>query len=149
MARYAGQLLAPAESFGLRPRLFLPFRHKKGTFILFWPLFGHCLCQEATIKKSDFFCQKKGKENQLKQLSSQFCHLRRLFFDQSCQVHPISEFRGGSTSLKNGERRTEILVSNIGQLPSSYRSCLPPYCNGLLPKSSNSGQRPEKTYRMT
>ena len=29
-ARYAGLLLAPAEGFGLRPRLFLPFGQKKG-----------------------------------------------------------------------------------------------------------------------
>ena len=28
-ARYAGLLLAPAEGFGLRPRLFLPFGPKK------------------------------------------------------------------------------------------------------------------------
>ena len=30
MARYVGQLLAPAESFSLRPRHFLPFGQKKG-----------------------------------------------------------------------------------------------------------------------
>ena len=35
-ARYAGLLLAPAEGFGLRPRLFLPFGQKKS--------FSRCLC---------------------------------------------------------------------------------------------------------
>ena len=35
-ARYAGLLLAPAEGFGLRPRLFLPFGQKK--------IFSLCLC---------------------------------------------------------------------------------------------------------
>ena len=39
-ARYAGLLLAPAESFGLRPRLFLPFGQKKELIIQFWPIFG-------------------------------------------------------------------------------------------------------------
>ena len=29
-ARYAGLLLAPAEGFGLRPRIFLPYGPKKG-----------------------------------------------------------------------------------------------------------------------
>ena len=35
-ARYAGLLLAPAEGFGLCPRLFLPFRQKKELIMLFW-----------------------------------------------------------------------------------------------------------------
>ena len=35
-ARYAGLLLASAEGFGLRPRLFLPFGQKKS--------FSRCLC---------------------------------------------------------------------------------------------------------
>jgi hypothetical protein len=39
-ARYAGLLLAPAESFGLRPRIFLPFGQKKELIIQFWPIFG-------------------------------------------------------------------------------------------------------------
>ena len=39
-ARYAGLLLAPAEGFGLWPRLFLPFGQKKELFMLFWPIFG-------------------------------------------------------------------------------------------------------------
>ena len=32
VARYAGLLLAPAEGFGLRPRLFLPFGQKKRAY---------------------------------------------------------------------------------------------------------------------
>jgi hypothetical protein len=36
-ARYAGLLLAPAESFGLRPRLFLPFGQKKSFLCCFGP----------------------------------------------------------------------------------------------------------------
>ena len=34
-ARYAGLLLAPAEGFGLRPRLFLPFGQKKSFLCCF------------------------------------------------------------------------------------------------------------------
>ena len=33
--RYAGLLLAPAEGFGLRPSLFLPFGKKKKRFYIF------------------------------------------------------------------------------------------------------------------
>ena len=43
MARYAGLLLAPAEGFGLRPRLFLPFGQKKSflcCFVPFLAIFG-------------------------------------------------------------------------------------------------------------
>ena len=36
-ARYAGLLLAPAESFGLWPRLFLPFGQKKSLLCCFGP----------------------------------------------------------------------------------------------------------------
>ena len=40
-ARYAGLLLAPAEGFGLRPRLFLPFeRRRKKLIMLFWQILG-------------------------------------------------------------------------------------------------------------
>ena len=38
-ARYAGLLLAPAEGFGLRPRLFLPFGQKRADYAVlahFW-----------------------------------------------------------------------------------------------------------------
>ena len=42
-----------------------------------------------------------------------FCHLRRLVFNQSSPVHPVSESRGGNLNVTNGER-TKILVSNIG-----------------------------------
>jgi hypothetical protein len=43
-ARYAGLLLAPAEGFGLRPRLFFALRAKKELFMLFWPIFGNFWC---------------------------------------------------------------------------------------------------------
>ena len=52
-------------------------------------------------------------------LFSYFCHLRRLVFDQSSPVNPISESRGGyrerhgQTDGRMDGRRTEILVSNI------------------------------------
>ena len=36
-ARYAGLLLAPAEGFGVRPRLFLPFGQKKSLLCCFGP----------------------------------------------------------------------------------------------------------------
>ena len=36
MARSAGQLLAPVEGFGLRPRIFLPFGQIKGLLCHFW-----------------------------------------------------------------------------------------------------------------
>ena len=43
--------------------------------------------------------------------------MRILVFDQSSPVHPVSESRGGITSVTDGRkegRSTEILVSNIG-----------------------------------
>ena len=39
--------------------------------------------------------------------------MRRLVFDQSSPVHPVSESRGGTLSVTKDER-TEILVSNFG-----------------------------------
>ena len=39
-ARYAGLLKAPAEGFGLWPRLFLPYGHKK-SITLFVLILGH------------------------------------------------------------------------------------------------------------
>ena len=48
-ARYAGLLLAPAEGFGLRPRLFLALRAKKELFMLFWPIFGDFWCPLVTV----------------------------------------------------------------------------------------------------
>ena len=49
-------------------------------------------------------------------LSSQFSNIRRTQFDQSSPVQPVSDFRGGSTSVteKDEGRTKEILVSNIG-----------------------------------
>ena len=42
-------LLAPAEGFGLRPRLFLPFGQKKRRFfMLFWLPLGHFWCSVVT-----------------------------------------------------------------------------------------------------
>ena len=43
--------------------------------------------------------------------------LRRLVFDQSSPVHPVSESRGGTLSVTEkdkGRRTEEILVSNFG-----------------------------------
>ena len=49
---------------------------------------------------------------------------RRLVFDQSSLVHPISESRGGSTSVtEDGWNRTEMLMSNIGGLISIQTPC--------------------------
>ena len=53
-------------------------------------------------------------------LFSLFCQFRRLVFDQSSPVHPVSESTRGTMSVTHrrpDERtRTEILVSNIGLL---------------------------------
>ena len=55
------------------------------------------------LKKSIFFNpnilkeKNLGKKNQM--LFSQFCHLRRLVFDQSSPVPPVSESRGGGPCL--------------------------------------------------
>ena len=61
-------------------------------------------------------------------LFSYFCQLRRLVFDQSSLVQPVSEYRGGPLSMTDGgEGQTmEILVSNIGYIlfPSSIVSRL-------------------------
>ena len=41
--------------------------------------------------------------------------MRRLVFDQSSPVHPVSEYRGGGLSVTKDEVRSpEILVSNFG-----------------------------------
>ena len=47
-----------------------------------------------------------------------FSNIRRTRFDQSSPVQPVSDFRGGSTSVteKEDEVWTEILVTNIGRL---------------------------------
>ena len=47
-------------------------------------------------------------------LSSQFSNIRRTGFDESSPVQPISEYRGGTLSVTDDGRRTEILVSNFG-----------------------------------
>ena len=39
-----GLLLAPAEGFGLQPRLFFALRAIKELFMLFWPIFGNFWC---------------------------------------------------------------------------------------------------------
>ena len=44
-ARYAGLLLAPAECFGLGPRLFLPFGEKKA----YYAVLAHCWCPVVTL----------------------------------------------------------------------------------------------------
>ena len=58
--------------------------------------------------------------------------MRRLVFDQSSAVQPVSEPRGGPLSLtedRGGRRRTEqeILVSNIGY----YLNYIKWYCESL------------------
>ena len=57
-----------------------------------------------------FFSRRKKKK---KMLFPYFCQLRRLVFDQSSPLHPVSESRGGTLSVTDGAQ-TEILVSNIG-----------------------------------
>ena len=48
----------------------------------------------------------------------QFCYLRRLVFDQSSPVHPVSESIGfGLSRTEDGGGQTEILVSHIGCVP--------------------------------
>ena len=74
-------------------------------------------------KTFDFFGQKSKKNNRHVFLGAfiwnhpfakKFCQLRRLVFDQSSPVQPISKSRGGGGSPeKSGERKTKILVSNI------------------------------------
>ena len=55
---------------------------------------------------------------------SLFCHLRRSVFDQSSPVHPVSEYRGGKVTLSvTDERRTEILLTNIGLRGMVLRGC--------------------------
>ena len=52
-------------------------------------------------------------------LFSEFCQLRRLVFDQSSPVQPVSESRGGPLSVAEEEeeqQQQEILVSNIGYI---------------------------------
>ena len=48
-ARYARLFLVPAEGFGLRPGLSLPFGQKRALFMLFWPIFGDFGCPVVTV----------------------------------------------------------------------------------------------------
>ena len=62
-----------------------------------------------------FFCRKKRKK---KMHSSQFSNIRRTRFDQSSPVQPVSESRGGSTSVtekKNEQRKSLCLIFDVGQ----------------------------------
>ena len=43
-----------------------------------------------------------------KVLSNYFCQLRRLVFNHSSPVHPVSESRGGSLSVTDGEGRQSL-----------------------------------------
>ena len=53
----------------------------------------------------------------------QFCYLRRLVFDQSSPVQPVSEFMGfGLSRTEDGGGQTEILVSHIGCVPQKNRN---------------------------
>ena len=70
-ARYAGLLLAPAEGFGLRPRLFFALREKKELFMLFWPIFGDFWCPVVPVvtfssNLSNFERKKEEKKSQKK-----------------------------------------------------------------------------------
>ena len=60
------------------------------------------------FKKSErkLVCGKKERKK------SQLCHLRRLFFDQSSPVHPVSESRGGSLSVTHG-RKSSCLILDL------------------------------------
>ena len=64
-ARYAGLLLAPVEGFGLRPRLFLPFRQKKKLiYSVQWDVFQiwtchYCHSIQMTKTKPYIYIQKK------------------------------------------------------------------------------------------
>ena len=51
-------------------------------------------------------------------ISSKFCYLGTLVFDQKSPVHPVSEQRGGTVRGRHTQR-TETLVLNIGYLSSS------------------------------
>ena len=51
-ARYAGLLLAPAEGFGLWPRLFLPFGQKKSLICGFGKTFVYPFSIILTFKKN-------------------------------------------------------------------------------------------------
>ena len=85
MTSYAGQLLAPGEGFGLWPKL----SGKKGLIMRFWPILGHFWCSVVT------FITFSSNLNNFEKIVEQFCQLRRLVFDQSSPVNPVSESRGG------------------------------------------------------
>ena len=46
--------------------------------------------------------------------------MRKLVFDQSSPVHPVSESRGGTLRVTKDEGRREILVSNFGFINSGH-----------------------------
>ena len=47
-ARYAGSLLAPAESYGLWLRICLPFAQKREPLTMFMLILGHFWCSVVT-----------------------------------------------------------------------------------------------------
>ena len=59
------------------------------------------ISKNLKMLKIFFFAEEK------KMLSSYFCHLRRLVFDQSSPVHPVSESRGGSPERYGGRSLNE------------------------------------------
>ena len=69
--------------------------------------------------KNPFFSLKKSKKCNVLSLNINYyyiCHLRRILFDQSSPVLPVSESRGRGSPERDGartDRWTEILMSNI------------------------------------
>ena len=76
--------------------------------------------------------QKSSKKNNLnfyffalkKWLSSQFYYLRRLVFDRSFPVHPVSESRGGSPEHQGDSYSNKILIQPLKcAVPPGFLIC--------------------------
>ena len=48
-----------------------------------------------------------------KMLFSKFCQFRRLFLDQSSPVHPVSESRGSTMSVADGEGQKSLCLIQV------------------------------------
>ena len=57
-------------------------------------------------------------------LFSQFCQLRRLVFDQSSPVQPISDFRGGYPECDRGRRRMKSGRKSLCLILDMFVKCV-------------------------
>ena len=120
------------------------FQAKKELIMLFWPILGQFWFLVVTLitlsnnlsnfKKKSIKTKKKSEniskiikdphnKKKIKKIYIYFSTknsilfvllIRRIVFDQRSPVHPVSDFIGGSLSVKYKVQSSEILVSDLG-----------------------------------